>query len=112
MAFMALYLQGGGNGVVDSIVGMEYRRGKRHVYRDVAGEHLLIALHRDTVAPMFAFTPTAAFLWSRLDVWTTELRLAEQIIERFDVPLDQASRDVASFLEQLSGIGAVETRES
>ncbi len=97
---------------VDRIVGAQYRRGARHVYRHVAGEHLLIALHRDTVAPMFAFTPTAAFLWNHLDKWTTEITLVEQITERFEVAPDQAAKDVAGFLEQLSGIGAVETRES
>ena len=41
----------------------QYRRDTKHVYREIAGEHLLIALHRDAVAPMFAFTPTAASLW-------------------------------------------------
>ena len=30
----------------------EYKRADRHVYRRVAGEHLLVATHRDTVAPL------------------------------------------------------------
>ncbi|MBC7789573.1 MAG: PqqD family protein [Anaerolineae bacterium] len=94
------------------MIEKQYRRGERHVYRNIAGEHLLIALHRDTVAPMFAFTPTAAFLWNRLAAWSTNARLAEQVAEQFEVSLDQAAQDVAGFLEQLSGIGALETRES
>ena len=95
-----------------SMIETEYRRGKRHVYRNIAGEHLLIAMHRDTVAPMFAFTPTAAFLWNRLDTWSTNAKLAEQMTERFEVPLYQAAKDVAGFLEQLSEIGALEIRGS
>jgi len=97
---------------VAMMVEAEFRRGERHVYRNIAGEHLLIAMHRDTVAPMFAFTPTAAFLWNLLGSWTTGARLAEQMIEHFEVPLEQAVRDVADFLDQLSGIGALEKREN
>lgn len=98
--------------LVTGIIETEYRHGDRHVYRNIAGEHLLIALHRDTVAPMFAFTPTAAFLWTQLGKWSTTAKLAEEMTRRFEVSLDQATRDVAGFIEQLSGIGALETRES
>jgi hypothetical protein len=89
----------------------EYRRGDRHVYRHVAGEHLLIALHRDTVAPLFVFTPTAAALWQWLDAWLTPDALLDRLCERFDCARDDAARDLAAFLEQLALIGAVELRE-
>lgn len=92
-------------------MGTEYRRDDRHVYREIAGEHLLIALHREAVAPMFAFTPTAAALWSQLDDWTTPARLADHLLTRFEVERDQAERDVGEFLEQLLSIGALRTRE-
>lgn len=90
----------------------EYRRGERHVYRRVAGEHLLIAIHRDTVAPMFSFTPTAAALWDWLAGWSTADGLVGQLVERFEVPREQARADVAEFLDQLRNIGAVDARET
>lgn len=90
----------------------EYRRGDRHVYRNVAGEHLLIALHRDTVAPMFALTPTAAALWESLDTWTTQERLVHALRTRYDVSAEEAERDVEDYLRQLAEIGAVESREA
>ena len=93
------------------MMGREYRRNDRHVYREIAGEHLLIALHRDAVAPMFAFTPTAAALWSALDGWTERGSLIEHLLERFEVERGQAEADVGEFLEQLLSIGALETRE-
>lgn len=89
----------------------EYRRDDRHVYRHIAGEHLLIALHREAVAPMFAFTPTAASLWSRLDDWATPGALADHLVEHFEVEREQAERDVGEFVEQLLSIGALQTRE-
>lgn len=82
------------------------------MYRNVAGEHLLIALHRDAVAPMFAFTPTAATLWGRMDGWTTREHLVAALCEGYDVTADEAERDVAEFLKQLADIGAVEERET
>lgn len=105
---MALYLQTGTRVILETT---EYRRGERHVYRHIAGEHLLIALHRDAVAPMFAFTATAAFLWEGLGEWTTLSRLTEGLMEQFEVSLEQAAKDVADFLEQLESVGALETRE-
>jgi hypothetical protein len=89
----------------------EYQRGDTHVYRRVAGEHLLIALHRDRVAPMFAFTPTAAAVWERLERWSTRDDLVEHVLEHFDVSREVAEADVAGFLDQLQTIGAVNVRE-
>lgn len=89
----------------------EYRRDDKHVYRQIAGEHLLIALHRDAVAPMFAFTPTAASLWAELDEWTLVEQLVDHVIDHFEVGRAEAERDVGEFLEQLLSIGALQTRE-
>jgi hypothetical protein len=93
------------------MMATEFRRDDRHVYRHIAGEHLLIALHREAVAPMFSFTPTAAELWGRMEGWTTVEGLIEHLTERFEVDRDQAARDVQEFLEQLESIRALESRE-
>ncbi len=89
----------------------EYRHGDKHVYRHIAGEHLLIALHRDSVAPMFAFTPTAAALWQQLAQWATTEGLVAHLLGEFEVSREQAALDVEEFLEQLGTIGALESRE-
>jgi hypothetical protein len=88
----------------------EYLRSDRHVYRCVAGEHLLIALHRESAEPMFAFTHTAAELWSALDRWTTADALATRLASHFDVSTSQALADVTEFIEQLRSIGAIQER--
>ena len=89
----------------------QFRRDDRHVYRHIAGEHLLIALHRDAVAPMFAFTPTAGALWTQLDEWVTQSMLVDHLVTHFDVDRESAERDVGEFLEQLQAINALENRE-
>lgn len=88
-----------------------YQRGDRHVYRQVAGEHLLIALHGDSLEPLFAFTPTAALLWSRLEAWCTVDELADALVREYQVTREQAVTDVEEFLLQLEEVQAVKRRE-
>jgi hypothetical protein len=84
------------------------RRGDRHVYRHIAGEHLLVSIHRATVAPLFALTATGAALWERLEEWTTAESLAEFLVQHYDVTRERARADVAEFLEQLTTISALQ----
>lgn len=89
---------------------IEYKRGDRHVYRHVAGEHLLISMHRDTVAPMFSFTVTGAAIWAALSDWTTRDAVVNALLAQFDVSPEEASTDVENFMNQLQEIGALQAR--
>jgi hypothetical protein len=89
----------------------QFMRGDRHVYRNIAGEHLLIALHGDSPEPLFALTPTAAFLWERLDEWCTPDDLAIALSDRFEVERERAKVDVSDFLAQLEEVRAIQMRE-
>lgn len=90
---------------------MKHRRGDRHVYRNIAGEHLLIALRGDSEAPMFALTPSGALLWKQLAEWITQEQLVEIVVEQYDVGIGQATADVEEFLEQLRQLRALESEE-
>lgn len=89
----------------------QYQRGERHVYRQVAGEHLLIALHGDSREPLFALTPTAALLWKCLEDWCTTDELTEALVREYEVTREQAATDVEEFLVQLEEVQAVNRRE-
>jgi hypothetical protein len=89
----------------------EFKRGDRFVYRHIAGEHLLVALHQDRAAPLFTFSPTGASLWRELADWSSVERLTEHLVDQYDVSREDASRDVMVFLEQLSSLNALEKRE-
>jgi hypothetical protein len=95
-----------------SVPAMRHRRGDRHVYRNIAGEHLLIATRGDSEAPMFALTPSGALLWKRLADWTTQEQLVELVLEQYEVSAEQAAADVVDFLEQLRELRAVESEAS
>ncbi len=96
---------------VRAVMATEYQRGERHVYRHVAGEHLLIALHGDSPEPLFALTPTAALLWKHLEDWCTTDELTETLVREYQVTREQAATDVGEFLAQLEEVEAVKRRE-
>ncbi|MFN2400327.1 MAG: PqqD family protein [Gemmatimonadaceae bacterium] len=95
----------------DLQVTAEYRRAGEFVYRRVAGENLLIALRRDSVAPLFSLTETGAAIWQRLEDWTSAGALAESLSEQFEVGSASAMGDVQYFVEQLRELGALEERQ-
>ena len=92
-----------------SLPAVRHRRGDRHVYRLIAGEHLLISIRGDSEASMFALTPSGAVLWKRLADWTTREELVALMLEEYDVTAERASADVDEFLEQLRQLRALES---
>jgi hypothetical protein len=88
-----------------------YRRGDEHIYREIAGEHLLIALRRREASPLYALTPVAVDLWRRLEGWVTADALADYLEQRYQVTREVALADVEEFLGQLEQIRAVESTE-
>jgi hypothetical protein len=92
-------------------VTTQYRRGDRYVYRHVAGEHMLVALHRDTVAPLFSLTVTGAAIWQALAEWSSADAVVDVLTREFEVERDEAAADVVEFLGQLRQMGALVERE-
>ena len=93
------------------MANIEYLRRDDYVYRHVAGEHLLVALKRERLAPLFMLSVTGAHLWERLTDWSSPDLLAESLVERFEVDRETAAADVANFLAQLRELGAIDVRE-
>jgi hypothetical protein len=90
---------------------MRYRHGFRHVYRHIAGEHLLIATTEYGDTPLHGLTESGAELWRALDAWTTRDGLVDRLIATYEVSADEASADVDAFLEQLQALRALETED-
>lgn len=93
------------------VMTIEYSRGTDHVYRSIAGEHLLIALRREVGSPLFSFSDTGAAIWEALAEWKTAEDLVQELLNRFEVDSETAAADVGHFLEQLRSISALQIRE-
>ena len=89
-----------------------FQRAEYFVHREIAGEHLLVALRRDAAAPIFAMTATAASIWDRLATWATVDALVAHVLDEFETSRATAEQDVREFLDQLQTANAVVTRES
>jgi hypothetical protein len=72
---------------------------------------MLVAIHRDSVAPLFSLTYTGAAVWQALADWATATQLVDGVTAEFDVDREQALTDVTEFLDQLRQIGALLARE-
>jgi hypothetical protein len=88
---------------------MKFRHADRHVYRNIAGEHLLVSIRGGNDAPFYGLTPSGAALWKRLDTWATREELVDDLVATYDVDRGQAVRDVDEFLDQLRELGALES---
>jgi hypothetical protein len=97
--------------ILPSDMPTEFQRGEHFVHREIAGEHLLVALRRDAAAPIFAMTPTAAAIWDRLVEWTTVEELVAHVVSAFDVTREVAAQDVRDFLDQLDSAKALRSRQ-
>lgn len=85
-----------------------YRKSGRQVYRQIAGEHLLVDMHAKSDVPFYALTASGVELWKLLDDWRGEDELASALRDRYGISAEQAAADVRDFVEQLETIGAVE----
>ena len=88
---------------------MRFRHADRHVYRNIAGEHLLVSIRGGSDAPFYGLTPSGAALWKRLDRWATREELVDDLVATYDVDRPQAVTDVDEFLDQLQELRALES---
>lgn len=89
----------------------QYLRSDDHVYRQIAGEDMLVALRRSAVSPLFELTASAVLLWQRLSAWCTADELTDALLAAFEVDRETAAADVEQFVEQLRSVGALQIRE-
>jgi hypothetical protein len=91
---------------------MRFRHADRHVYRNIAGEHLLVSIRGGSDAPIYGLTPSGAVLWKRLDDWASRDALADALVAAYDVTRERALADVDEFLDQLRELRALETEDA
>ena len=74
-------------------------------WREVDGEVVALDL---TSSSYLAVNPSGAVLWPALDAGTTREMLVSRLVEAFEIPQGQASRDVDAFLSELRRLGLLE----
>jgi hypothetical protein len=88
---------------------MKYVQHEHVVARSVAGENLLIPVRRCTNR-VYTVNGVGRGLWELLAAPRAETELAEALADRFNIPLQTASTDVAKFLAKMTRMGLVKTQ--
>lgn len=82
------------------------------ILRCLAGEWFLVPI-RSTPADfraIFTVNEVGSVIWGDLDGSRALDAILANVLERFDVPAEDAARDLVAFVEQLEGAGLVERR--
>ena len=97
---------------------VKFVRAPGFVARTVAGEVILVPIHRgsddprDRSALLYVLNESGEALWQALTTGQPADELARKLTRTFDVSLDTARADVEAFLTDLLGIGAVRRLET
>ena len=86
-----------------NILGKAFKKNEQVVYREIAGETLLVPI-RGELADMqsiFALNPVAEFVWQQLDGTHTIEAIRDGILSHFDVEKEEAETDLCEFIGQL-----------
>ena len=87
-----------------------YRRKAEIVARDIAGERLLVPIRGNLadLQQLFSLNPVAAHIWDALDGEKSLEEIRETLLARFDVPPEEAERDLAEFIAAIDEAGLIE----
>lgn len=80
------------------------------VMRDVAGQAVAIATGEASKSfhGMVKLNDTGAFIWNGVEKGLDEAEIAGQLAASYDVEVDQALKDVESFIARMRDAGLVE----
>lgn len=86
-----------------------YARNQDFVQREVAGEFLLIPLHRrlTDANSLYVLNETAAAVWRAFDGRRTVREIIDQFSLDYDVSREQLEKDVAAMIDDLLSIHAL-----
>jgi hypothetical protein len=86
-----------------------YSRNPGFVQREVAGECLLVPIHRNLADAnsIYVLNETAASLWRRLDGKLSLAEIADQLLEEYAVEREQLQKDLTVLIDDLLGIKAI-----
>jgi len=97
---------------MDGAGGAVYARREGVVLREVAGEHLLVPIRKDVadLKAIFALNGVGLRIWELLDGARALDGVLAELVERFDVPIEEASADLSAFVDRLLAAGLVERK--
>lgn len=72
-----------------------------YVAREIAGEYVAVPVDSSCGAHIVVLNPVSKFLWDELKTEKTFDELLDAILKNYDVPKEEAEKDLKEFLMQL-----------
>jgi len=87
-----------------------YQKDPNMVSREIAGEVILVPIRRNMgdLESIYTLNETAAAAWTLIDGSSTLQKIRNQIVDEYDVEVEQAQLDLLELVAQLEEIGAIQ----
>ena len=86
-----------------------YEKDPSVVYREIAGEAILVPIRRNLVDMQSIYTldNVGADIWKLIDGERTLADIREALLDEYDVEASALSQDLDEFIDQLVAVGAI-----
>lgn len=90
-----------------------YEKNPDIVFRDIAGETVLVPISEktQTAGRLFTLNEVGAFIWESIDGEESVAHILGRIVGRYDVGEESASADLLELLESMERCGMIFRRE-
>lgn len=84
-----------------------------YILRSVAGEYMIVPIGQGIAnfSGVISANESAVFLWKEMQQETTEIVLEEKLAQEYEIPQEQAEKDVRHFLSVLAKRNMLEVCE-
>ena len=91
------------------LVARRYEKDPTVVYREIAGEAILVPIRRNVadMESVYTLDSVGADIWNLIDGDRTLPDILDTLLGEYDVEADVLSRDLDEFIEQLESVGAI-----
>ena len=83
------------------MVNKKFSIKQGYVAREIAGEYVAVPVDSSCGAHIVVLNPVSKFLWDELKMEKTFDELLDAMLKNYDVPKEEAEKDLKEFLMQL-----------
>jgi hypothetical protein len=96
-------------GGMERLTARRYEKDPSVVYREIAGEAILVPIRRNLVDMQSIYTldNVGADIWKLIDGERTLADIREALLDEYDVEASALSQDLDEFIDQLVAVGAI-----
>ncbi|MFN2182714.1 MAG: PqqD family protein [Anaerolineae bacterium] len=94
---------------MERLTARRYVKDPSVVYREIAGEAILVPIRRNLVDMQSIYTldNVGADIWKLIDGERTLAEIRETLLEEYDVDASALTQDLDEFIDQLVAVGAI-----